>query len=91
MQSCFEIGEAAFAYSGLKKINLPKGVLAIGNDAFRYCVNLKWVILPDTVCTMGDRVFCACRNLTDVTMPRKFQGRIVKFFDAGTSIRWQLT
>lgn len=44
-----EIGEFAFARSGLRSIVIPDGVTKIGYGAFYHCDQLEEVVLPDSV------------------------------------------
>lgn len=44
-----EIGEFAFARSGLHSIVIPDGVTRIGYGAFYHCDQLKEVVIPDSV------------------------------------------
>ena len=51
-----EIGEYAFADSGLEKINL-ENVEKIGNSAFNGCKSLKEIVLPPSVKEIGKQAF----------------------------------
>lgn len=44
-----EIGEFAFARSGLRSVVIPDGVTRIGYGAFYHCDSLQQVIIPDSV------------------------------------------
>ena len=67
--SCTGIGTAtdtdiiiASVYNGLP-------VTAIGNYAFKYCLNLTSVIIPNNVTSIGTQAFYSCRNLSNITIP----------------------
>ena len=52
-----EIGDFAFARSGLESIVIPEGVTKIGYGAFYHCDNLQSVQIPSTVTEIGDYAF----------------------------------
>lgn len=67
-QSVKKIGRGAFSgQEKLREVSLG-GVVEIGDDAFRYCPNLKQIVLPDTVETIGWRAF-EYSGLTSLTIP----------------------
>lgn len=51
--SIVRIGNGAFQDSGIKFIDLPKGLQEIGRDAFSSCSYLKKIVIPSTVKKMG--------------------------------------
>lgn len=53
----------------ITKVEIPKGVTAIGDRAFYDCINLKSIIIPEGVTVIGDRVFYNCTNLENITIP----------------------
>ncbi len=66
------IGNEAFDYTyndNLRNITLPNTIIAIGDDAFRYCKSLRYINIPSSVTTIGARAFCLCSSLTEVTIP----------------------
>ncbi len=52
-----EIGDFAFARSGLESIVIPEGVTKIGYGAFYHCDNLQSVQIPSTVTEIEDYAF----------------------------------
>lgn len=58
----------AFYGCGLKHIDLPQGLLNIGNSTFRDCHELTEVVIPDSVTNIGAQAFMYCWNMTNVTM-----------------------
>ncbi len=46
---CSEIGDFAFARTGLKSVSIPGGVTTIGQGAFYHCDDLSSVSIPATV------------------------------------------
>ena len=62
-----EIGASAFAYSGLKAINLPYSVKEIGKEAFAHS-ELERLLLPEGLTSLGEGAFMSC-SLTAVRIP----------------------
>jgi hypothetical protein len=62
------IGSTAFAYSGLKFVTIPPGVINISERAFYECDNLISVSIPDGVTNIGASSFAFCRSLKSITM-----------------------
>lgn len=52
-----EIGDFAFARSGLKTIEIPQGVTKIGYAAFYHCEDLTEIIIPETVTEISASAF----------------------------------
>ncbi len=52
-----EIGDFAFARSGLTSINIPEGVTKIGYGAFYHCDNLNQITLPSTISKIEPEAF----------------------------------
>lgn len=52
-----EIGDFAFARTGLKTIELPEGVEKIGYGAFYHCDSLTNVVIPDSVQEIAANAF----------------------------------
>lgn len=60
-----EIGEYAFAYSGLTILNLPENLRTIDEYAFMQS-NVGEVSFPDSLSYLGDSAFYKCENLVSV-------------------------
>jgi len=58
-----EIGEGAFANSGILQAILPEGLLKIGKNAFAGCQLLNSVTLPSSLCVVEDEAFADCTRL----------------------------
>ena len=57
----------------LKSIEIPDGVVSIGNGAFKNCYALEEVKLPESLKAIEDSAFFCCFSLRDITIPK---GRI---------------
>ena len=57
------IGPKAFAGSNVFRVTLPEGLLAIGQEAFMDCKQLKQINLPSSLCLIADRAFYGCERL----------------------------
>ena len=59
------LGEYAFCgVTGLKSIELPKGVVEISNGLFSGCTGLTKIVLPNDLKEIGEGAFAHCPNLT---------------------------
>lgn len=68
-----EIGESAFAKSGLQEISINSGqTVSIGNEAFLDCISLKTVRLEQGFLQAGDRVWKGCTSLESLTVSADF-------------------
>lgn len=52
-----EIGDFAFARSGIRTMHLPEGVTKIGYAAFYHCDNLVDVVIPETITEIEPSAF----------------------------------
>ena len=52
----------------LTKIEIPEGIVTIGEYAFTDCSNLQSVVISDTVKTLGQNAFSGCAKLTSVDL-----------------------
>lgn len=60
---------AFYNCTGLKRVTLPEGVTAIGQNCFRECNKLAAIDLPSTVRSFGNLAFYNCKALTSVVIP----------------------
>jgi len=66
------IGDYAFFACNLQKLQLPEGLISIGENAFYYNTwYLKEVHIPDTVTSIGRSAFGSCHALVDVSISNK--------------------
>lgn len=57
MNGVTSIGDSAFYDSGLQSIEIPESIVSIGNNAFRYAIDLRNIDLPNSVTSIGDGAF----------------------------------
>ena len=66
----------SFEYAERKditEVNIPNGVITIGERAFAKCSNLKKVIIPDSVTTIGASAFNGCENLEEIILSKNIK------------------
>lgn len=66
--SVTNIGNSAFAHSGLKNVIIPDSITSIDDHAFEDCVNLDSVKIPGKVTSLGAGAFYGCTSLTNVVL-----------------------
>ncbi len=59
--------------SSLKSINLPEGLIEIGEDVFSGCEELSDIQLPSTLRRIGESAFEYCDSLTSLTIPASME------------------
>ena len=64
-----EIGDGAFASSGIDRIVLPEALTRIAPMSFDGCRNLVKIDIPDKVIRIGAYAFSGCGNLENVAIP----------------------
>lgn len=67
-----EKNKVLLAYMGDKTITsleIPNGIVTIGENALYSCRNLTSVTIPESVQTIGDFAFAKCESLPSVTIP----------------------
>ncbi len=50
-------------------VEIKKGTVTIGDNAFQGCTNLTNIAIPVSVINIGDYAFESCTNLTSITIP----------------------
>ncbi|MBE6042459.1 MAG: leucine-rich repeat domain-containing protein [Clostridiales bacterium] len=58
-----------FNERGFISLEIPEGVVKIGNGAFSSCSSLEEVIIPRSVREIGSMTFLACRSLKSAVIP----------------------
>lgn len=64
--SITNIGNSAFAHSGLRNVIIPESITSIDDHAFEDCVSLGSVKIPSKVTSIGASAFYGCASLTNV-------------------------
>lgn len=65
LPKCLEIiGDWAFAYTNLKRADVPDRVTKIGENAYCFCQELEAIVIPEFVEEIGRDAFANCKNLT---------------------------
>ena len=67
----FDIANAAFAYTNLYEISIPKDVVSIGQFAFYNCSNLETVFMQNEVLGLGQAAFYGCSSLEKINLSTK--------------------
>ena len=61
--------EAGHVYrSAIRRVEIGSGI-AIGDGAFRFCLNLESVVIPTSVTVLGQHAFYNCLSLVGVVLP----------------------
>lgn len=56
-----------------REVVVPDGIVAIGNNAFAECENLRSISIPEGVLSIGDSAFYDCERLKKVYLPNGLQ------------------
>lgn len=64
-----EIGNNAFTGSDIIQLNVPTGVVKIGEFAFYECTSLLEITFGEGLTTIGDHAFAGCSELISVSFP----------------------
>ena len=62
------IGELSFYGDPLTNINLPEGLIEIGNAAFQNCSNLENITFPKSLNRIGDSAFMGCTKIKSINL-----------------------
>lgn len=84
-KSLLEIGNQAFANTGIEEIAIPPSVKVIGNYAFSGCRNLKTILLPPDLCCISYGML-SDTPLTEIKIPDNVR-HICSYGLARTNIR----
>ncbi len=60
---------ACFGKTEMEYLYIEEGVVTLGDMAFAYCANLKYMVLPSTIGAYNANVFEGCIGLTNVPIP----------------------
>ena len=71
----------------LRNVDLPYGLVHIGQSCFDGCTSLENVFIPDTVETIDDYAFRNCSSLSEIDIPRKAVVYGVETFRGCSSLR----
>lgn len=64
-----KIDEDTFiGYDHLTAIELPDGLVSIGNRAFKWCSSLNDFTIPDSVTEIGESAFYDCSSLQSINL-----------------------
>ncbi len=72
--------------AGLTGVQLPDGVLRIGDNAFAGCQNLRTINLPDSIHTIEEAAFAGCSSLTEIELPASVTDLVYYTFAGCTSL-----
>ena len=62
------IDDAAFSGRDLESVNLPEGLIKIGDRAFENCSKLMTINIPSTVVEIGRSAFAGCKSLRKIEL-----------------------
>ena len=65
----------------LERVELPKGLLEIGERAFMYCSELQKADLPQGLLSLGENCFSNCKSLTELVIPAAITSIDLSHFD----------
>lgn len=68
-----EISESLFSSAKIENVVLHNDIIAIKDNAFSYCKNLKSISIPSSVQSIGDWAFSNCATLKTITIPSSVQ------------------
>ena len=63
-------GKFLYESPAVETVNLPNGLMTIGDQAFAYCYNLKDIVLPSSITDLGEKTFYQCKSLKSLTIPQ---------------------
>lgn len=78
--SVTKIGDLAFQYSGLNRIEIPNSVTKIGKEAFKKCMFLKKVSILSNSVNFGVGVFNKCEALEEISCSSPLKISFLKIY-----------
>ena len=72
----------------IQRIDLPDGLLQIGDRAFLGCEGLEQIHLPDTLTELGQECFKECTKLQEISIPAGVKTVPQQAFQACKELRW---
>jgi len=73
--------QGAFEGKTINRIQLPTGLVIIGDRAFLQCNSLTNIIIPDSVTSIGYGAFAGCTSLSSITMPNSITNIGISAFE----------
>lgn len=70
--SVIGLSDYAFSYTNISLINIPTGVMYIGNKAFEGCI-FQSITLPEGLKNIGSNAFMSCKNLESINIPQSVE------------------
>ncbi len=67
------IGDGAFKSLHIGRVDLPEGIVSIGDEAFYECFMMPSISLPDSLESIGKNAFKLCNNLDELTIPKSLK------------------
>jgi hypothetical protein len=86
-ESVTDIGNHAFARSGLRTVSIPESIMEIKSGTFELCSSLESVFIPNSVTNIGVAAFQGCTGLSNMTIPDSVAEIGILAFDSCTSLR----
>ena len=67
-ESVTHIGASAFSYQGLNSIEVPDGIISIGDRAYYSCLSATSITIPKSVTNIGHWALYACYSLNSIVV-----------------------
>lgn len=89
-----EIGDYAFAGTGIVKVIIPASVETLGNDIFAYCEDVESVVFMGDISAIPEGMFRGCTALSQIELPDSvtsigdyaFEGTAIKNITIGRNV-----
>lgn len=82
-----EISADAFAIMTMATVEVPEGVIRIGDGAFRDALYLSRINLPQSLQSIGERAFAGCDSLRQITIPHSVRSYPPSAFEGDDHIK----